>query len=191
MPGMSLPTLVPAELHTARLRLRQPTVADADAYVRMTSDPEFLHFGARAPANRDGMVRALERIVATPWVQRPEFAIEQHGQVIGRVILDVDRMNLVATLGYGVAREHWGQGIASEAAAAVTEYAFSQVGVAKVCARVDPRNLASVRVLEKLGMQLEGVLRSQVVRWGERADRALYGILREEWEQWRGGAAGR
>jgi [ribosomal protein S5]-alanine N-acetyltransferase len=191
MHGMSLPTLAPTQLRTVRLRLRQPTLSDADAYYQMSSNPEFARFGARGPAGREGMARAIERIIAMPWAQRPEFAIEWDGQVIGRVTLDVDRPNLVATLGYGVARERWGQGIASEAAAAVTEYAFSEMGMEKVCARVDPRNVASVRVLEKLGMQLEGVLRAQVVRWGERADRALYGILREEWDRWRGRTAGR
>jgi [ribosomal protein S5]-alanine N-acetyltransferase len=172
----------PVDLRTRRLLLRPPTLADVDAYFEMASDPEFAVFGARQPADRAAMYRALERIIAVSWAQRPEFAIEWEGQMVGRVMLDMDRVNLVATLGYGVAREHWGRGIASEAAQAVTDYAFAELGVEKVAARVDPRNLASVRVLEKLGMQREGVLRSQVVRWGERADRALYGMLREDWE---------
>ena len=171
----------PTRLPTSRLVLRPPTLADADAYYEMASDPEFAVFGARQPADRAAMIRALERIIAVPWAQRPEFAITWEGRTVGRAMLDIDRVNLVATLGYGVAREHWGHGIASEAAQAVTDYAFSALGVEKVAARVDPRNVASVRVLEKLGMQREGLLRSQVVRWGERADRALYGILREDW----------
>jgi RimJ/RimL family protein N-acetyltransferase len=183
MSASSVPPLQPSRLRTRRLILRPPTLADVDAYFEMASDPEFAVFGARAPADRAAMSRALERIIAVPWAQRPEFAIEFDGQMIGRVMLDVDRVNLVATLGYGVARPHWGLGIASEAARAAVDYAFSQLGVEKVAARVDPRNLASVRVLEKLGMQREGLLRSQVVRWGERANRALYGLLREDWER--------
>ena len=149
----------PVQLRTKRLLLRPPTLADVDAYFDMASDPEFAVFGARQPADRDAMRRALERIIAVPWAQRPEFAIEWEGRMVGRTMLDMDRVNLVATLGYGVAREHWGRGIASEAAQAVTDYAFEQLGVEKVTARVDPRNLASVRVLEKLGMQREGVFR--------------------------------
>ena len=176
------PAPEPTQLRTRRLLLRPPTLADVDAYFEMASDPEFAIFGARQPADRAAMHRALERIIAVPWAQRPEFAIEWEGQMVGRVMLDIDRVNLVAALGYGVAREHWGRGIASEAAQAVTDYAFTELGVEKVAARVDPRNLASVRVLEKLGMQREGVLRSQVVRWGERADRALYGVLRADWD---------
>src|SRR5688572_29183840 len=93
----------PVHLRTRRLLLRPPTLADVDAYFDMASDPEFAIFGARQPADRAAMQRALERIIAVPWAQRPEFAIEWEGQMVGRVMLDMDRVNLVATLGYGVA----------------------------------------------------------------------------------------
>ena len=62
------------------------------------------------------------------------------------------------------------------------DYGFCAFGLAKVYARADPRNVASVRVLEKLSMQREGLLRSHVVRRGERVDRVYYGLLWEEWE---------
>ncbi|MAG35829.1 MAG: hypothetical protein CL878_06255, partial [Dehalococcoidia bacterium] len=60
-------------------------------------------------------------------------------------------------------------------------YGFRSVDLAKVYARADPRDTASVRVLEKLSMQREGLLRSHVVRRGVRADRVYYGLMREEW----------
>ena len=180
-PHMTGSPVQPTELRTSRLLLRPPTLADVDAYFEMASDPEYAVFGARQPLDRAAMGRALERIIGGPWALRPEFAIEWDGRMVGRVMVDVDRVNEVGTLGYGVAREFWGHGIASEAARAVVDYVFSVLEMEKLAARVDPRNVASVRVLEKLGMQREGLLRSQVVRWGERADRALYGLLREDW----------
>ena len=172
----------PTELRTARLRLRQPRLEDVDAYLAIESDPEYAFYGARLSIDREGMQRGLARIIAAPWHQHPEFAIVFEGQVVGRVVLTVDREHATAVLGYGVARSCWGLGIASEAARAVVDYSFEAFGLAKVWARVDPRNVASVRVLEKLGMQREGLLRSQLQRRGERVDRAYYGILREEWE---------
>lgn len=172
----------PTELRTSRLLLRQPTLDDVDAYLAIESDPEYAFFGSRDSLDHAGMERGLARIIATPWAQHPEFAVVLEGQVVGRVALTVDRANGTASLGYGILRSCWGQGIATEAARAVLDYSFEAFELAKVGARVDPRNLASVRVLEKLGMQLEGVLRSQLVRRGERVDRAYYGILREEWE---------
>ncbi len=55
-------------------------------------------------------------------------------------------------------------------------------GVGRIWAFADVRNVASARVMEKLGMQLEGVLRQHDVRRGEFVDRAVYGLLRAEWE---------
>jgi ribosomal-protein-alanine N-acetyltransferase len=171
----------PTELRTRRLLLRPPTLDDLDAYVAIATDPEYAYFGARIDAAPESVAAGLARIVAAPWERRAEFAIVIEGLVIGRVRLEFDQANQTAELGYGVARPYWGRGIATEAARATIDYAFSELTVAKIWARVDPRNVGSVRVLEKLGMLPEGLLRSHVIRRGERADRAYYGLLREEW----------
>jgi ribosomal-protein-alanine N-acetyltransferase len=163
---------------------------DLDAYFGIVSDPEYAHFGSSFTPDRESTERALKRIVARPWHERPELAIAHEGRVVGRIMLDVDRVNLVASLGYGIARECWGRGFASEAARAVVDYAFEGLALERVWARADPLNLASVRVLEKLGMQREGLLRSHVLRRGERADRVYYGILRSEWETARQASSG-
>jgi [ribosomal protein S5]-alanine N-acetyltransferase len=97
-------------------------------------------------------------------------------------VLDVDRNNVTAALGYGVSRACWGRGVASEAARAAVNYGFEAFGLAKVWARADPRNGASVRVLEKLGMVREGLLRGHLIVRGERVDRVYYGIMRSEWK---------
>ena len=178
----------PTEIRTARLLLRQPRHDDVDAYLAIEGDPEYAFFGSSQSVDREGMERGLARIIAAPWRQHPEFAVVFEGQVVGRVALTVDRENATAALGYGVVRTSWGLGIATEAARAVVDYCFEAFGLEKVWARVDPRNVASVRVLEKLGMQREGLLRSQLVRRGERVDRAYYGILRAEWEAGRAAA---
>jgi [ribosomal protein S5]-alanine N-acetyltransferase len=171
----------PTELYSPRLLLRPPTLEDADAYFEIARDPEYERFGSRQSVDRESARRGLARIIAIPWEQRPEFAVVLDGQVIGRVMLDVDRPNLTAALGYGIGRAWWGRGLATEAALAAVDYAFNGLGVAKVWARADPRNVASVRVLEKLGMQREGLLRRHLLYRGERVDRVYYGLLREEW----------
>jgi RimJ/RimL family protein N-acetyltransferase len=182
MPAVTDSFPTPTELRTARLLLRPPRADDLDAYVALTDDPEYSYFGTRQTMDREATAQALARIIAAPWQRRAEFAIVMDGHVVGRVMLDVDRENRTAALGYGVAREHWGHGVASEAARATLDYAFEAFGVDKVWARADPRNGASVRVLEKLGMQREGLLRRHIIRYGERTDRVYYGLLREEWE---------
>lgn len=181
-PRPTTPAPAPTELRTARLLLRQPRHDDVDAYLAIESDPEYAFYGSRQNVDRAGMERGLARIIATPWEQRPELAIVLDGEVVGRAILDVDRANVTAALGYGVARACWGRGIATEAARAILDYGFEAFGLAKIWARADPRNIASVRILEKLGMTREGLLRSHLLVRGERVDRVYYGILRDEWE---------
>jgi RimJ/RimL family protein N-acetyltransferase len=172
----------PTEIRTERLLLRPPRLEDVDAYFALVNDPEYAFFGSRQGADRASTERGLARIIATPWEQRPELAIVLSNELVGRVVLEVDRANETAALGYGVARTCWGRGVATEAARAMMEYGFEGLGLAKVWARADPRNTASVRVLEKIGMVREGLLRSHLVVRGERVDRVYYGLLREEWE---------
>jgi len=178
-------TAQPVEIRTARLLLRPPTLDDADAYYEIASDPEYERFGSGQSVNRESVRRGLERIIAISWERRPEFVVVLDGRAIGRVMLDVDRENLIVTLGYGIGRAWWGLGLATEAARAAVDYAFLELGVDKVWARADPRNVASLRVLEKLGMQREGLLRKHQLRRGERVDRVYYGLLREEWQAMR------
>jgi len=69
-----------------------------------------------------------------------------------------------------------------EAAKAVIQWGFGERGLAKIWAKADPRNRRSWRVMEKLGMTREGLLRGHLKVRGERVDDVYYGILREEWE---------
>jgi [ribosomal protein S5]-alanine N-acetyltransferase len=179
---MTKPMPPPTKLGTARLLLRPPSLSDVDDYFALSQSPEFALFALREPLNRDAILQRLRRAIELPWHERPELVVVLDDQLIGWVQLKVDQGDSSASLGYGIAPASWGRGFATEAARAMVDYGFETFGLAKIWARVDPRNLASVRVLEKLGMRLEGVLRSHVVRRGERADRAYYGILRHEWE---------
>ena len=92
------------------------------------------------------------------------------GHLVGYVELIIDPANLTAELAYGIARQHRGKGLTTEAARAVVSYGFLSCGLAKIWARADARNVASMRVIEKCGMQREGLLRKHVIRHGERVD---------------------
>lgn len=78
-------------------------------------------------------------------------------------------------------RKHWNKGLATEAVRAVIDAAFSTHGdLNRVWARTDPDNVASQRVLEKVGMTKEGVLRLNRVYNGEAFDEAYFSLLRSE-----------
>ena len=103
--------------------------------------------------------------------------------MIGGVFLhDLDHKHLTAEIGYSIARTYWSRGIATEAVSAVIAAVFEHTKLRRIWATADPRNVASQRVLEKVGMVCEGVFRQNVLVRGEPADTSVYAILREDWE---------
>ena len=164
----------PAELRTERLRLRPFSLSDVDDVLEYGSDPEWAAFYEH-PYDRAEAEDMVARAVVTSWDEHPWFAIELDGKVIGTALLSLERRD-IANLGYDVARPHWGKGFAPEAARAVVDWAFREMGLSKVAAFTNPRNRQSWRVMEKLGMTREGLMRR-----GQRGDLAAYGLLREDW----------
>lgn len=84
-------------------------------------------------------------------------------------------------IGFGVEPASRGNGYAQEAVRLLVEYLFDGYPVERVAAFTDVENLASQRVLEKMGFQREGVLRRATFRDGRWCDLAIYGLLRSEW----------
>jgi RimJ/RimL family protein N-acetyltransferase len=84
-------------------------------------------------------------------------------------------------LGYCLGEATWGHGYATEAARALLQWAFDTLDLNRVQAQTDTRNLASARVLEKLGFVREGTLREDCVVNGDVSDSWVFGLLRREW----------
>jgi ribosomal-protein-alanine N-acetyltransferase len=85
-----------------------------------------------------------------------------------------------AELGYWIGAPYWGRGYATEASRAVVRWGFEGLGLRRIHASHFPRNPASGRVLEKLGMRHEGTLRQHVKKWDEYLDLESYGLLADE-----------
>ena len=169
----------PTELNTERLLLRPFRLSDIDDVLDYASDPDWAAFYPR-PYDRGSTEYMVAQAVLSSWDKKAEFAIVFEGRVIGLVELTVDPKNQTAELGYDIARNMWGQGLAVEAAVAVCDWGFREYGLARVYARADQRNSRSLRVMEKLGMTREGIHRSSEV-WGDRVDEVSYAVLRDEW----------
>ena len=175
----------PTELRTERLLLRPFRLSDIDEVFDYASDPDWAAFYPR-PYDRGATEYMVAQAVLSSWDKRAEFAIVFEGRVIGLVELTVDPKNQTAELGYDIARNVWGQGLAVEASVAVCDWGFREYGLARVYAWADSRNGRSLRVMEKLGMTREGMHRSHEVGRGERVDGVTYAVLREEWSGPRG-----
>jgi len=173
----------PIELHTERLLLRPFLLTDVDDVLGYASNEEW---GRYLPVPQPYTRRHAEEFVARAiedWQGAiPTFATVLNGRVVGGINLRVDSDNLLGELGYSLAREYWGHGLTPEAARVVIDWGFRVFDLAKVYARADARNVRSWRVMEKLGMQREALLRAHRLEQGERTDEVWYGLLRGEWE---------
>ena len=169
----------PFHIRTERLLLRPCVPGDLDDLFAIYDNAEVAFYALPGAATRPGVERGL--VQPRSPMDGCRFGVELDGKVIGDIILEFEVQDATASLSYAVAREYWGHGYATEATHAAVSFAFCDLGLAKVFARADPRNVASIRVLEKLGMRKEAHLRSHVIRRGERCDRVWYGILRDEW----------
>ena len=119
----------------------------------------------------------IEEMLSQP---RPtNFAIEVNGAAVGAIGLrlrdNVERVG--AELGYWLGEAYWGRGIVSEALPAFTRWALDEFNLCRIHAVVFEWNLASARVLEKSGYQLEGKMRRSAIKEGQIIDRHLYAFV--------------
>ena len=171
------------ELRTERLLLRPITLDDFPDILAYSQDEEWGRYTPDPkPYTRRFGEEFVARKVLAPWETAPRFSIVLDGKVIGGIGLEIDTANKVGELVYSLARAHWRKGLVPEAGRCVIAWGFRDLGLEKVYAKTDPRNVRSSRVMEKLGMTHEAHLRSQVPVGGVRQDEVYYGLLREEWE---------
>lgn len=93
---------------------------------------------------------------------------------------NADAVSKHAELGFGLRRPFWGHGYMTEAARAVINCGFDTLRLHRIEAEIDPRNIASARVLERLGFVKEGLLRERWIIDGHLSDGAIYGLLRSD-----------
>ena len=179
---------LPEVIETERLRLRGWEASDAEDVFDYARDPEWSKFLRILPVPY-AFADAEQFIVRQSRLDRvvhPGWAIDLDGSVIGGINLRFSFDHLLAEMGYSVARAHWNRGFCTEAASAVVDAAFgTHPDLNRVRAMADVMNTASQRVLEKVGMRKEGVLRQNRIERGHAIDEAWFGILRGEWEEGR------
>jgi RimJ/RimL family protein N-acetyltransferase len=162
----------PMTLETERLVLRKPELGDRDGYAQMWGDPEVVRFLSGMTRRPDRVVKGIERMLRH-W--------ERHGlgllsvirkadeRLIGRtgyLLWDKQRWtsamheeiegdDLELEIGWAFARGVWNQGFATEAAIACRDHAFGQLGWSRVVSLIAEKNIASIRVAQKIGETLE------------------------------------
>lgn len=176
-------------LETQRLRIRDHKRGDFEHYYGVFSDSEVTEFtydGLRT--DRKAQRRAFDEAMAQPALgpERDKYYLlaeeRAGGGYVGECGFDILKRGAeggIAEAGYFLARGKWGMGYATEILRALIGYCFSDLGLHKVIATCDGRNLRSAHVMEKCGMEREGILRRQRMSRGVWVDEFFYGILME------------
>ncbi len=178
------------ELVSDRLRLRRFARSDLTTFLAYRSDPDVARYQDwDAPYPRaDGERMICELLGEHPdttgqWFQYA-MVLRGTGELIGDCASGTDATDpRQAEIGFTLRPEFQGQGYATEAARLLLGYLFGARSKHRVTARCDPRNAASVAVLERLGMRREGYLRESTWAKGEWTDDLLYAMLDREWRQ--------
>jgi [ribosomal protein S5]-alanine N-acetyltransferase len=173
-------------LATERLRLRDFDDRDWEAMLAIEGDVEAVRYQSFEPRTEADCRVYIARDVASRSPQRWCFdmavTLASTGRVVGRVGLDLKAPErLVGELWFILERASWGQGLMPEAAACLADFGFQEMKLRRVFLECDPRNVAAVRLAEKLGMKREGLLREHVCIKGEWCDSLFYGVLAAEW----------
>ncbi len=181
-------------IETQRLLLRPFRAEDAPAMFRnWAADPVVMEFVTRPLYPTEEAVRGLlerwEADVPNPAVYRWAIVWKECGEPIGSITAIPEERTESAEFGWCIGKSWWGRGIMPEAAAAVFAYLFDEVGMNRLEARYDTRNRKSARVMQKLGMTLEGVLRQAGRSNAGISDVAVYSLLHSEYLA-RGGSSG-
>lgn len=178
-------------LHTPRLILRTPTLDDTPRWEQLCQPFEVARHTLRMPhpyppggaaewfAKVEKLIAAGEAMPFGIFERQPngpELLIGMGG------LHDINATHKHAELGYTIGLDYWGKGYATEAAAAIVDHGFLTRGLDRIHAGYFTRNVASGRILEKLGFKQEALREHMYFRFDEWVDLVLVRLLRPEWE---------
>lgn len=176
------------QLVTERLILRRFAMSDLSDLLGLRSDPELLRYQSWE-AQDEAAIRSFLTAMAMATLGEPgkwfQFAVtlRTNGELIGdcglHLLAEDPRQG---EIGYTFARAYQGQGFAQEAVDALLTYIFNQLDLHRIAAITDMRNMASIKLLERLGFRREGLTRQAFWNKGEWVDEYIYATLRSEWQ---------
>lgn len=182
-------------LETERLVLRELREDDLAQAHRLFSDSEVMRYVGKQPhasllETQDSIRRNRDLFRSRQGIS---WALTRRGadQFIGscghwRLL----KPHFRTEIGYDLLPEHWGLGLMTEALVAILGFGFTRMGLHSVEAQIDPPNLRSRRVLERLGFQQDGLLRENYFFAGRFTDTAVFTLLRREFLPARTAASG-
>lgn len=177
-------------IETERLILRPYEAGDLDTVYDIHSRPDvvrYLYWSAKTREEAKEMLeRDMKRTSFEPDSSGVKLAVvrKDTGQCIGDVsVFWFNKEHLQGEFGFIFHPDHHGKGFATEAAQVMLDLGFGEFGLHRIVGRLDARNTASAKVLERLGLRLEAHFRENELFKGEWGDELVYAMLASEWRE--------
>jgi RimJ/RimL family protein N-acetyltransferase len=171
-------------IETSRLRLRAPEPEDLAPLHAIMSCAEVARWLYWEPRSVEEVSRSLDGQINQDRTKELALVAERRetGEMVGHLTFSLGPPeHRQAEIGFMFHPDHQGNGYATEASHELVRLAFETYDVHRVYARLEPRNTASARVLEKLGMRKEAHLTENEWVKGEWQSEAIYALLAREW----------
>lgn len=177
--------MIKTELVTERLCLRKMDEGDAGFLFEIWSDPEvtkYMNISSFTEIKQaEEMISLLNQLADENQAIRYSMIESASNKIIGSCGFNViDLENEKVEIGYELSTFYWGKGFATEALTALLSYAFETLSIHRVEAKVQPANLPSIKLLNKLQFSYEGTLRQSEKARGSFVDLAMYSRLRTD-----------
>lgn len=179
---MEVKILITNLLRTKRLYLRKITEADSPDLFRIWSNPDVTKFMNIANFSDEHqakeMINFLNDLSAQNKAVRYTIIEAKTNQIIGSCGFNtLDYENSKAEIGYELDHSFWGKGYGTEAVSCLIDYAFKHLNFIRIEAKVEPENLQSIKVLQKLNFTFEGTLRKSEKSKDKFIDLTIYSKL--------------
>lgn len=171
-------------LSTARLLLRALEMGQAEALSRLANGPKIADNTANIPSpytleTAQVFIDAME----AKYRAGELLSLGMHEHASGELVGIVSLRHRYGHLGGWVAAHCRNQGYAAEAASAVTDFGFTELGLQRIGSQCFGRNKESARVMEKIGLRFEGCMREAFLKNGVFEDLLGFAVVREDWER--------
>lgn len=174
-------------IYTKRLIIRPLVMDDLQAVLAITGTPDTYHYIPEKPMNEQDARSMIERGQNHPECDDvpADVAVEliETGELVGLLVFcKISHRFRAVEIGWMFHKAHRGKGYGSEAARALVDFGFSTLGLHRIIATCDPRNMASIRIMEKLGMRREAeFVDSVILSDGEWHNEYFYSVTEKEW----------
>ncbi|WP_160152168.1 GNAT family N-acetyltransferase [Microbulbifer sp. ALW1] len=162
--------------------------SDLDALRAIFSKPEVVRYMSCELQDSDEKAREYLLSIHQGFLSGElyQWGLEWRGNIVGTATLAGLERHAggihQGEIGFALAPACWGQGLMRRVLPTLLDFAFSSLGLHRLTADVDPRNRASLSLLEFLGFQREGLMRQRYFHLGEIQDAMIFGLLRQEWQ---------